>query len=142
MKKSVPLTASWRIMHVEPNLGLTAACSAMPFDERWVPATVPGDVHLDYLKAGKILDPFFGLNHDKIRWMEEMDWWYVTEVTAPAPGPGQRVHMLFEGLDCFATVYLNGKEVGRNANQFTPLRVDVTDAIVAGTNKLEVRLGA
>ena len=142
MKKSVPLTASWKIMHVEPNLGLTAACSAMAFDERWVPAQVPGDVHLDYQRAGLIADPFFGINHDKLRWMEEMDWWYQAEITPPAVEKGKRLHMLFEGLDCFATVYLNGKEVGRNANQFTPLRVDVTDAIVAGANKLEVRLGA
>ncbi len=142
MKTSVPLIASWKLMHAEPNLGPTLACSAMPLEERWVPAQVPGDVHLDYQRAGLIADPFFGINHDKLRWMEEMDWWYRTEITPPVPGPGQRLHLLFEGLDVFATIFLNDKEVGKHSNMFTPLRIDVTDHVKPGANKLEVCLGA
>lgn len=142
MKKSVPLNATWKLMHAEPNLGIHSACSAMPLDERWVDAQVPGDVHLDYLRAGMIADPFFGMNHDKLRWMEEMDWWYRTDLTPPTPGPGQRLHMLFEGLDVFATIYLNGKIVGKHQNQFTPLRIDVTDHVQPGANRLEICLGA
>lgn len=142
MKQTVPLQTTWKLMHAEPNLGPTAACSAMPLEQRWVPAEVPGDVHLDYQRAGLIGDPFFGLNHDQLRWMEEMDWWYRAEITPPAPGPGQRLHMLFEGLDCFATIFLNGKEAGKHANMFTPLRLDVTDQVKPGANLLEVCLGA
>ncbi len=142
MKTLLPLTANWRVMHAEPWLGPTVACSALPLDERWVPAQVPGDVHLDYERAGLIADPFFGTNHDHCRWMEEWDWWYRAEVTPPAPGPGQRLHLLFEGLDVFATVLLNGKVVGKNQNMFTPLRVDVTDHVVAGPNQLEVCLAS
>src|ERR1019366_6742501 len=99
-------------------------------------------VHLDYQRAGLIDDPFFGINHDKLRWMEEMEWWFRSDLTPPAIESGKRLHLLFEGLDCFATVYLNGKEIGRNSNQFTPLRLDATDYVVAGANRLEVRLGA
>ncbi|MEI7552678.1 MAG: sugar-binding domain-containing protein [Verrucomicrobiota bacterium] len=142
MKQTVPLNASWKLMHAEPSLGLTAGCSALPLEERWVAAQVPGDVHLDYQRAGLIADPFFGMNHDKLRWMEEMDWWYRTDLTPPAVGPGQRLHLLFEGLDVFATIYLNGKEVGKHANMFTPLRLDVTDQVQPGPNRLEVCLGA
>ena len=142
MKKSLPLEATWSLMHAEPNLGPTLACSAMPLDERWVPAQVPGDVHLDYQRAGLIEDPFFGMNHDKLRWMEEMDWWYRTDLTPPTPAPGQRLHLLFEGLDVFATIYLNGKVVGKHQNMFTPLRLDVTDHVQPGVNRLEVCLGA
>lgn len=141
MKASVPLVSDWKVMHAEPWLGPTPACSALPLDERWVPAQVPGDVHLDYERAGLIPDPFFGTNHDHCRWMEEWDWWYRTEVTPPAPGPGQRLHLQFEGLDVFATIYLNCKEVGRHQNMFTPLRLDVTDAVRPGANRLEVCLG-
>jgi beta-mannosidase len=142
MKKSVPLNATWKLMHAEPNLGPTAACSPLPLEQRWVPAQVPGDVHLDYQRAGLIGDPFYGLNHDHLRWMEEMDWWYRTDFTPPAVEQGKRLHMLFEGLDVFATVYLNGKEVGKNGNMFTPLRLDVTDHVKPGENRLEVCLGA
>ena len=142
MKQSIPLHATWQLMHAEPNLGPTAACSAFPLEKRWVPAQVPGDVHLDYQRAGLIGDPFYGLNHDHIRWMEEMDWWYRTDITPPAVEQGKRLHLLFEGLDVFATVFLNGKEVGRNNNMFTPLRLDVTDRTKPGGNRLEVCLGA
>ncbi len=142
MKTAIPLVSDWKVMHAEPWLGPTVACSALPLAERWVPAQVPGDVHLDYERAGLIPDPVFGLNHDLCRWMEDWDWWDRTEVTPPAPGPGQRLHLLFEGLDVFATVYLNGQEVARHQNMFTPLRVDVTDHVVPGSNRLEVCLGA
>ncbi|MCC6416275.1 MAG: hypothetical protein IT582_10240, partial [Opitutaceae bacterium] len=143
MKQTLPLTADWQVMHAEPNLGPTQACSASKLAERWVPAQVPGDVHLDYPRAGLIDDPFYGLNHDHIRWMEEMDWWYRAEVTPPMPGVGQRLHLLFEGLDVFATIFLNGKELGRHQTMFTPLRIDVTDQMKLGeVNRLEVCLGA
>ncbi|MFM1850917.1 MAG: hypothetical protein RIS54_601 [Verrucomicrobiota bacterium] len=143
MKQSLPLNADWQVMHAEPHLGPTQACSASKLAERWVPAQVPGDVHLDYQRAGLIGDPFYGLNHDHIRWMEEMDWWYRTEVTPPEVPAGRRLHLLFEGLDVFATIFLNGKEVARHQNMFTPLRVDVTDHVKPGQpNQLEVSLGA
>ncbi len=142
MKQTLPLVTEWKVMHAEPWLGPTTACSALPLAERWVAAEVPGDVHLDYERAGLIADPFFGTNHDHCRWMEEWDWWYRTDLVPPTPGPGQRLHLLFEGLDVFATVYLNGKEIGRNQNMFTPLRVDVTDFVLPGTNRLEVCLGS
>jgi beta-mannosidase len=142
MKQSIPLTGSWNVVYVEPWLGLTPGCSTRPVETRWIPAEVPGEVHLDLQRAGQIDDPFFGLNHDHIRWMEEYDWWYRVDVTPPQPGPGQRLHLLFEGLDVFASVYLNGTKVGANSNMFTPLRIDVTDAVRAGPNRLEVCLGS
>ncbi len=142
MKQTLPLPCEWNVMHAEPWLGATVACSALPLAERWVPAQVPGDVHLDYERAGMIADPFYGTNHDHCRWMEEWDWWYRTDLVPPAPGPGQRLHLCFEGLDVFATVYLNGREVGRHRNMFTPLRLDVTDGVQPGTNRLEVCLGS
>jgi beta-mannosidase len=142
MKQILPVVSEWKVMHAEPWLGPTAGCSALPLAERWVPAQVPGDVHLDYERAGLIADPFFGTNHDLCRWMEDWDWWYRSEVTPPVPGPGQRLHLLFEGLDVFATVYLNGREIGRHQNMFTPLRVDVTEQVRPGSNRLEVCLGS
>jgi len=142
MKESLPLTCDWMVMHAEPWLGPTVACSALPLADRWVPAHVPGDVHLDYERAGLIADPFFGTNHDHCRWMEEWDWWYRTELVPPTHGPGQRLHLLFEGLDVFATVYLNGKVVGKHQNMFTPFRVDVTDHVRPGPNRLEVCLAS
>ena len=150
MKETLPYAHEWKVMHAEPGLGATAGCSALPLTERWIPARVPGDVHLDYERAGLIADPFFGTNHDNCRWMEEWDWWYRTEFAAPKAGPGRRLHLLFEGLDVFATVYLNGVRIGSNQNMFTPLRIDISDYLKGGRgkeeggniNRLDVCLGA
>jgi len=38
-------------------------------DSGWLPATVPGDVHLDLLANKKIPDPFFRDNEAKLQWM-------------------------------------------------------------------------
>ncbi len=42
----------------------------------WLPATVPGDVHLDLLANKKIPDPFFRDNEAKLQWIEKESWEY------------------------------------------------------------------
>ena len=42
----------------------------------WLPATVPGDVHLDLLANKKIPDPFFRDNESKLQWIENESWEY------------------------------------------------------------------
>jgi len=41
-----------------------------------VKATVPGTVHTDLLVAGKIPDPYFRDNEDRLQWIGEADWIY------------------------------------------------------------------
>ncbi len=42
----------------------------------WLPATVPGDVHLDLLANKKIDDPFYRDNEAKLQWIENASWEY------------------------------------------------------------------
>ena len=44
--------------------------------------------------------------------------------------------LVFDGLDTFCTVSLNGKVILESRNMFVPARVDVTEVLVAGENKL------
>ena len=50
--------------------------------------------------------------------------------------------LVFEGLDTFATVFLNGTEILKSENMFLPHRVDITNLgilkPVGGDNKLEI----
>ena len=41
----------------------------------WLPATVPGDVHLDLL-AKRIPDPFYRDDEAKLQWIEQASWEY------------------------------------------------------------------
>ena len=42
----------------------------------WIAATVPGCVHTDLLKAGKIPDPFYRDNENSVQWVGETNWKY------------------------------------------------------------------
>jgi len=108
----------------------------------WLKATVPGDVHLDLFFAGLIPDPYFGLNADLCRWIEEKDWYYRTDFVAPRLSISQKIFLIFEGIDTFATIFLNGEEIARNKNMFTSIKVDITEKIKKGKNKLAVKIAS
>ena len=42
----------------------------------WLPATVPGTVHQDLIDNDKLVNPFYGLNEEKVQWVEKEDWQY------------------------------------------------------------------
>ena len=107
---------------------------------RALKALVPGEVHLDLMRAGLIEDPGVGLNCLQARWVEETIWLYRRTFTAPALQSGERAWLSFEQLDLAATVLLNGVELARHSNVFHPLRVEVTEALCAGENVLVVEI--
>jgi beta-mannosidase len=103
------------------------------------PARVPGNVELDLERAGIIPDPFFGANMRLLRAYEAHEWWFLRELDLPA-GAADR-QLVFEGLDTFATVWLNGVEVGRSDNMLIEHRFDVSEALRPGaTNRIAVRI--
>lgn len=105
-----------------------------------VPARVPGNVELDLVRAGKLADPFVGDHIFDLRPLEFCEWWYRRRFPAPQ-ATGHRVELAFHGLDCFATIWLNGRELGRTANMLVEHRFDVTGLLQAD-NELVVRLGS
>ena len=107
-----------------------------------IPATVPGNVELDLLAAGRIADPAVGDHIFALRAYEAHEWWYSRAFQAARPPDGGAAELVFEGLDCIATVWLNGVEVGRADNMFIAHRFDVTGALRDGPNELVVRLGS
>ncbi len=109
---------------------------------RYLDARVPGEVHLDLLRAGWIGDPNLGLNALQARWVEECLWSYRREFDAPGGARRGRAWLVFEGLDLFAKIHLNGAEVATHANSFTPCRVEVTGKLKPGRNVLTVHLDA
>jgi beta-mannosidase len=107
--------------------------------EETLAATVPGCVHTDLLAAGKIQDPFFGDNEDRLRWIGDVDWVYSRTFEVPAQMLAQdKVVLVCQGLDTLATVTVNGIEVGRSDNMFRVWEFEVKDALKEGENHLEV----
>jgi beta-mannosidase len=141
--KEIDLNGEWRLAGCAPGAGDAQgwAYAGVPADMA-IPAQVPGDVHLDLLRAGRIEDPLFGKNSLDCRWIEARDWWYcrtftVDESLLEEPG---NVELHAAGLDLTAEIWLNGQHVGGHNNQFVPATFDVTSVVRPGENLLVVRL--
>ncbi|MGW7679252.1 glycoside hydrolase family 2 protein [Kribbella sp. NPDC054772] len=104
---------------------------------RTIAATVPGEVHTDLLAAGEIPDPFDGDNESKLHWIGRTRWSFRNTFSWVADG-NDRQELVAEGLDTVATVTLNGRELGRTANQHRSYRFDVTGILVDDDNELVI----
>jgi beta-mannosidase len=105
----------------------------------WLPATVPGDVHLDLLANKRIPDPFFRDNEAKLQWIEDASWEYELNFEVPAALLGRaNVDLVFDGLDAAAEVYVNDAKVLDADNMFRVWRVPVKGNLHAGKNVLRV----
>jgi beta-mannosidase len=105
----------------------------------WIPAEVPGCVHTDLLRAGKIPEPFYGTNEKALQWIEHTDWEYRSTFVADAALLRRdRIEIVFQGLDTFAEVSVNGTRVLSADNMFRSWRVDLKPRVVAGTNTVVV----
>jgi beta-mannosidase len=113
-------------------------------DSKFLPvAQFPTNVHLDLIANGIIADPFIGKNENDVQWIGEVPWVYKTSFPSPALSPGERSSvkavLAFDGLDTYATVLLNGKEILKTESMFIPERVDVTTILKKeGDNELEI----
>jgi len=121
---------------------LRAVSGPMPdlLAERDLPAQVPGSTHLDLMAAGLIPDPYLDRNEAALTWMHRVDWQYTTTFQAQAPRPGERVELVFDGVDTVATIELNGDVLGHTANMHRGYRFDVRQSLREGGNDLTVTL--
>lgn len=111
-------------------------------DERlFLPARVPGEVHLDLMRAGLIADVDRGLGVLAARWVEEQMWTYRRWFEVPAEAlAARRVWLHCAGIDHTAVICINGAEVGRHAGSFTPARLDVTGKLRPGRNLITIEV--
>ena len=108
-----------------------------------IPACVPGNVELDLQRAGLLPDPFFASNIRKLRQLENDSWWYRRRMHIPDNFALQPCELVFEGLDTFATVWVNGIWVGESASMLIEQVFDVTHALHPGEeNTFTVRLAS
>jgi beta-mannosidase len=105
----------------------------------WMPATVPGDVHLDLLTNKKIPDPFYRDNESSLQWIEKVGWEYqVVFQATPALLARSHVDLVFNGLDAACQVTLNGVQILSANNMFRIWRVPARAHLHAGSNTLHV----
>ena len=107
------------------------------------PAPVPGCVHDALLQAGKIPSPFFRYDERASQWVGEADWVYERSFEVSADYLREEsIWLVSEGLDTFATVFLNGEQVGQTDNMFRTHRWDVRALLRVGGNHLRVEFAS
>ena len=109
------------------------------FDSLKLPATIPGTVHTDLYQNQRIPDPFFG-NHEKaLQWIENETWEYETNFfISNEEFKNQNIDLEFEGLDTYATVFLNGKVILDADNMFRKWTVEAKKQLKNGDNHLKI----
>jgi beta-mannosidase len=107
-----------------------------------IPAWVPGNVEFDLQRAGISPVPFVGSNIRLLRPFESHDWWYRREFDLPPEFDCHRVELVFEGLDTFASIWINGQAAGKSANMLIPHRFEVTGMVHPGANEIVIRLAS
>lgn len=106
----------------------------------WYPATVPGVVHTDLLDNKMIEDPFYRLNEKGLQWIDKEDWIYETTFHVSSELINRNnIHLIFEGLDTYADVYINDEKVIVANNMFRQWSADIKQYIKPGNdNRLRV----
>lgn len=108
-------------------------------DEWLETSTFPTSVHVELLHLKKIPDPFIGLYEWDVQWIGEADWAFKTifevseeELSAP------NTDLVFDGLDTFGVVSLNGHNILETANQFVSYRASAKNYLIVGENVLVI----
>ncbi len=112
-------------------------------EQEWLPAKVPGTVHTDLLKNGAIADPYYGCNEKELQWIGASDWIYRKSFKVDeALLSNEHILLVFEGLDTYAEVLLNGKSILVASNMFRRWEVDCKSLLLDGENLLEVKFSS
>ena len=144
--QELDLSGTWELRYFDEIGTLPQSPSDLerhPFQK--IPAQVPGNVELDLARGGVIsADLFHGMNILELRPLENYQWWYRHSFATPDWSAESETEIVFDGLDCFATIWINGVEIGRSANALIAHRFDITQALKAPgeINHLYVRLAS
>ena len=131
----------WKIQRASEVFADGAAVSSPGFDvSGWLPATVPGTVLANYIRAGAVPDPAYGDNWSQISdSFFNSDFWYRKEFDY-SHSAGKRAFLDFDGINWKADLWLNGVRFGRMEGAFIRGHFDVDTLLREGRNVLAVRI--
>ena len=102
------------------------------------PVAVPGGIYTALYDAKLIPDPYFAQNERLTQWPGRADWRFTRSFTLTAEfAAANDITLRLEDVDCFATVKVNGHEVGRTANRFQRYDFEVKPWLKIGENTIE-----
>lgn len=113
----------------------------MPPVDKWneIFAQVPGNAELDLFINGVEPDPYYAENEYLFRKYEYCAWIYEKRFFLANEKTDERINLVFDGLNCFADIFVNDVKTGSAENALIPHAFDVTDQLIfGGENKISV----
>ncbi len=104
-------------------------------------AQVPGDITMDFYRAGLIKNPYVEENYKEASFIGREDFVYECHFDVDEDSfkkTSQR--LIFESVDLFSDIYLNGELIGQTKNAFLKYSFDVSKLLKEKGNVLEVRM--
>jgi beta-mannosidase len=128
--KGISLNGPWELYYGQFNKDAPANPDELKF-KNWtrIPAIVPGNVEIDLMAAGLIKNPEIGNNIYDLRKYEAYQWWYFKTFETPHLDIDERTELIFEGLDCFGTIWINNHLIGKTENMLISHRFDITELL-------------
>ncbi len=142
--KIIPLDGTWQL-YIEENKNLSPALISASSEAELISAglrpidgSVPGNFEPDMERAGLLPDLFFGENILLAQKLENRHLWYCREFASDFSG-GDDVFLVFDGIDTFAEVFLNGGKIGSADNMLIPHEFPA-HSLKKGRNELLVHI--
>jgi len=100
---------------------------------------IPSTVHSVLFNEEVINHPYSDDEEKNIKWIENEDWAYTTWFkTSDSWFDYDKIELLCDGLDTYAEIYLNEKEILKSNNMFRSWTVDLKPHLKSGRNELKI----
>jgi beta-mannosidase len=128
----------WKLGSFSFGEGERLAAYSNEFDEsKFRKVTVPGDVQLQIGLEG--MDLYY--QSKEVTLVNQKEWWYRKQFSVPPGLQGKKLRLVFQGVDYFASVWLNGEKLGEHEGCYVPFELDVTSSLnFGGPNHLAVKV--
>ena len=104
----------------------------------WKSASVPGNIFTDLLDHKIIEDPFVKNNEEKVQWVSKKNWKYKTNFSLSEEILNKKnIELNFDGLDTYASIFLNDSLIGQTENAFRKYTFKIDD-LAKKENELKI----
>jgi beta-mannosidase len=98
---------------------------------------VPGEVQLQIGLKG--MDLYY--QSKEVTLVNQQEWWYRRQFSVQKSLSGKTLRLVFDGVDYFASVWLNGEKLGEHEGAYVPFEFDVTGKVILdGENQLALKV--
>ena len=101
---------------------------------------IPSVIQADLFENGLIPHPYYGKVEQDLQWIPQQTWDYSLKFNVKNDvWKNEHIDLIFNGLDTYADVWLNGEKILHSENMFVRYEKDVKPLLKKRGNELKVR---